>query len=105
MGIAERYIVEEHYAHLKNAGFFKDLVDFMTSGPVVKMIIFGEDVVNGVRKLLSATDPKEAAVGTIRSDFAISKDKNICHASDSIESAEREVSLWMKDPMKNFQKA
>ena len=74
--------------------FFKDLVDFMTSGPVVVQVLEGEGAIAKNRELMGATNPKEADAGTIRADFASSIDANAVHGSDSPESAEREVSYF-----------
>ncbi len=71
--------------------FFKDLVDFMTSGPVVVMVLEGENAVLKNRELMGATNPKEAAPGTIRADFAESIDANAVHGSDSLENAKNEI--------------
>ncbi len=74
--------------------FYEGLVSYITSGPVVKMQISGEEAVPVMRKLMGATNPKEAAPGTIRGDFGLSLDANIIHGSDSPESAERELSIF-----------
>src|SRR5690606_241963 len=81
---------EGFYAEHKERPFFKDLVDFMTSGPVVVQVLEGEDAIAKNRELMGATNPKEAAPGTIRADFAESIDANAVHGSDSPASAERE---------------
>jgi len=95
MGVVERKALEEHYSHLKDKPFFGGLVEYMTSGPVVKMVVFGHGVVKGVRDMLGETDPRKAAAGTIRGDLANCVGRNVCHASDSVESAEKEARLWM----------
>ncbi|MBI4757126.1 MAG: nucleoside-diphosphate kinase [Betaproteobacteria bacterium] len=74
--------------------FFNDLVEFMTSGPVMVQVLEGEDAVAKNRQLMGATDPKEAAPGTIRADFADSKQNNVVHGADSREAAERELSFF-----------
>lgn len=89
-------ILEEHYSALKGKGFFPKLVEYMLSGPVVAMVWEGKDVVAVGRKMLGATNPLESAPGTIRGDFAIEVGRNICHGSDSVESANREIGLWFK---------
>lgn len=94
-GVATRDILEKHYAHIKDKPFFPKLADFMTSGPLVKMIIAGEDVVGGVRKIIGKTDPLEAPMGSIRGDLACNVGRNLVHASDCEESAEKEMDLWM----------
>ncbi|HEY8570122.1 nucleoside-diphosphate kinase [Microbulbifer sp.] len=85
---------EGFYAEHKERPFFKDLVDFMTSGPVVVQVLEGENAVKANRDLMGATNPKEAEAGTIRADFADSIDANAVHGSDSTTSAEREVSYF-----------
>ncbi len=82
------------YAEHKERGFFKDLVSFMTSGPVVVMVLEGENAIAKNRELMGATNPKEAAAGTIRADFAESIDANAVHGSDSETSAAREISYF-----------
>lgn len=74
--------------------FFGELVEFMTSGPVVVMVLEGKDAVAANRALMGATDPKEAAAGTIRADFAQSIDANAVHGSDSLENAEKEIAFF-----------
>nr|WP_298410532.1 nucleoside-diphosphate kinase [uncultured Halomonas sp.] len=85
---------EGFYAEHKERGFFNDLVGFMTSGPVMIQVLEGDDAIAKNRDLMGATNPKEAAPGTIRADFAESIDANAAHGSDSPESAEREVSYF-----------
>ena len=88
---------EGFYAEHKERPFFADLVAFMTSGPVVVQVLEGEGAVLKNRELMGATNPKEAAAGTIRADFAQSIDENAVHGSDSAESAAREISYFFKD--------
>ncbi|OAG32591.1 nucleoside-diphosphate kinase [Nematocida displodere] len=95
-GVATKEILENHYAHIKDKPFFPSLVEFMTSGPVVKMVVMGHDVVNGMRRLLGQTNPREADIGTIRGDLANCMGRNLCHASDSVENAQKEVALWVE---------
>lgn len=85
------------YAEHKERGFFKDLVSFMTSGPVVVMVLEGENAIAKNRELMGATNPKEAAAGTIRADFAESIDANAVHGSDSEASAKREISYFFAE--------
>jgi len=82
------------YAVHSERPFFKDLVEFMISGPVVVMVLEGEDAVAKNRKLMGATNPKEAEAGTIRADFADSIDANAVHGSDSLENAEIEINFF-----------
>lgn len=85
------------YAEHKERPFYKDLVAFMTSGPVVVQVLEGENAVLLNRELMGATNPKEAAPGTLRADFAESIDQNAVHGSDSTESAAREVAYFFSD--------
>jgi len=85
------------YAEHKERPFFKDLIEFMTSGPVMVQVLEGEDAVMLNRKLMGATNPAEAEAGTIRADYANSIDANAVHGSDSTTSAAREVSYFFND--------
>ncbi len=85
------------YAEHKERPFFKDLVSFMTSGPVVVQVLEGENAIITNRDLMGATNPKEAAAGTIRADFAETIDANAVHGSDSAESAAREIAYFFAD--------
>lgn len=85
---------EGFYAEHKERGFFKDLVAFMTSGPVIVQALEGENAVALHRELMGATDPKKADAGTIRADFASSIDENAVHGSDSAASAAREIAYF-----------
>ena len=85
------------YAEHKERPFFKDLVSFMTSGPVIVQVLEGEDAVAKNRDLMGATNPKDAEAGTIRADFAQTIDENAVHGSDSTESAAREVAYFFAD--------
>jgi nucleoside-diphosphate kinase len=84
-------ILREHYSHLVDKPFFPNIVQFMTSGPVIGMIVEGEDVVNGMRTLMGPTKWFEALPGTIRGDFAHNTTENLIHGSDSVENAEIEI--------------
>lgn len=88
---------EGFYAEHKERPFFKDLVGFMTSGPVVVQVLEGENAIAANRDLMGATNPKEAEAGTIRADFADTIDANAVHGSDSAESAEREIAYFFQD--------
>jgi nucleoside-diphosphate kinase len=85
---------EGFYAVHKERPFFKDLVDFMTSGPVIIQVLEGEDAIQKNRDLMGATDPRKAAKGTIRADFAQSIDANAVHGSDSPQSASTEIAYF-----------
>lgn len=88
---------QEFYAVHKERPFFKDLVEFMTSGPVVVLVLEGENAVRKNRDLMGATNPQEAKVGTIRRDFAENIDANAVHGSDSLENAKIEIEFFFKD--------
>jgi nucleoside-diphosphate kinase len=90
-------LAEKHYSEHKGKPFFADLVNFITSGPVVAMVLEGENVIPIVRTMMGATDPQDAAPGTIRGDLALTIDENIIHGSDSLESAKREIGLFFKE--------
>jgi nucleoside-diphosphate kinase len=90
----EESLAKKHYAEHSEKPFFGELVDFITSGPVVAMVVEGPEAVKGMRALMGATNPLEAAPGTIRGDFATAITHNIVHGSDSPESAEREINLF-----------
>ena len=83
--------VREHYAHLADKPFFSDLVAFMTSGPVVKMIVSGLGAIGKMRTIMGATNPLDAAPGTIRGDFAVDVNSNIIHGSDGPDTAAIEI--------------
>ncbi len=87
-------LAREHYAEHAEKPFFQALVDYITSGPVVAMVVEGKEAVKVVRTLVGATNPVEASPGTIRGDFGMDIGRNVVHASDSLESAEREISLF-----------
>ena len=88
---------EKHYEDLKSKPFFAGLVEFITSGPVCAMVWKGPNAVRIGRLLVGATNPAEAAVGTVRGDLAADISRNIVHASDAVESANHEIALWFKD--------
>jgi nucleoside-diphosphate kinase len=89
-----RKLAEEHYAEHREKPFFEELVEFITATPVVAMRIEGEGAIAVTRRLMGATNPAEAAPGTIRGDLALSLPDNLVHGSDSPESAERELKLF-----------
>ena len=95
MNISEE-LAGKHYAEHKEKPFFGELVSYITSAPVVAMVWQSDDCVTLVRKLCGATKPSEAAPGTIRGDFCLHTAFNVIHASDSDESAEREINLFFK---------
>ena len=85
---------EANYAEHKGTPFYDGLISYITSGPVVKMVVSGEGAVAKVRTLMGATNPADAAPGTIRGDFGLIMDENVIHGSDSPESAEREIGIF-----------
>lgn len=89
-----RALAEKHYEEHKSRPFFGELVDFITSGPLVALAINGENAVKVVRTMMGTTNPADAAPGTIRGDFALSISHNIVHGSDSTTSAERELTIF-----------
>ena len=89
-------LAKKHYAEHSEKPFFNDLVDFITSGPVVAMEVDGEDAVSEIRRIMGATNPSDAEPGTIRADLATKLEENVVHGSDSEESAERERSLFFE---------
>jgi nucleoside-diphosphate kinase len=90
----EESLAKKHYAEHTEKPFFGELVSFITSGPVVAMVVEGPDAVVGMRGIMGATNPLEAVPGSIRGDFASFITENIVHGSDSPESAEREINLF-----------
>ncbi|MBN1539873.1 MAG: nucleoside-diphosphate kinase [Candidatus Thermoplasmatota archaeon] len=91
-----REMAIEHYEEHMNKPFFYDLVEFITSGPVVAMVLEGENAVDGIRGMMGMTDPKASASGTLRGDFGINLSRNVVHGSDSPASAEREISIFFR---------
>eukprot|EP00744_Colponema_vietnamica_P000275 GILI01000491.1.p2 GENE.GILI01000491.1~~GILI01000491.1.p2 ORF type:complete len:163 (+),score=63.40 GILI01000491.1:40-489(+) len=91
-----RELLEQHYADLSSKPFFGGLITYMLSGPVVAMVWEGRNVVASGRKMLGETRPAESTPGSIRGDFCVDVGRNIIHGSDSVASAEKEISLWFK---------
>lgn len=87
----------EHYGHLKEKSFFGDLMKFMMQTPVIAMVLEGYDIIEVVRVIVGATNPRAADAGTIRSDLSMNVPSNIIHASDSLESAAVEIKRFFKD--------
>lgn len=98
-------LLKKHYSDLSEKPFFPKLVKYMLSGPVVCMVWEGKGVVATGRKMLGETNPLNSAPGTIRGDFCIDVGRNICHGSDSVESAKKEIALWFKPEEVNEWKA
>lgn len=96
---------EKHYAEHKERPFFGELVEFITSGPVFAMVWEGENVISMARQMMGATNPAEAAPGTIRGDYGVQVGMNIIHGSDSPESAEREINIFFtEDELNEYEK-
>jgi nucleoside-diphosphate kinase len=89
-------LAEKHYAEHVGKPFYKRLINYITSGPVIAMVLQGDNTVVGMRKLMGSTMPTDAEVGTLRADFAQTMEFNVIHGSDSVESAKREIDLYFK---------
>ncbi len=90
----DRATAEEHYGEHKERPFFGELVDFLTGGPLVALVVEGPNAVAGVRRLMGVTNPVEATPGSIRGDYALEIGQNLVHGSDSVESAQREIGIF-----------
>ena len=90
----DRELAEKHYAEHAEKPFFGELVEFITSGPLIALVLEGHEAVKAARQIIGATNPLEAATGSIRGDFALEVGQNMVHGSDSNESAAREVDLF-----------
>jgi nucleoside-diphosphate kinase len=93
----ERGLAEQHYEEHREKPFFDELLEFITSAPTLALVLEGESAVAVVRVTMGATNPAEAAPGTIRGDLALAMPNNLVHGSDSKESAAREIALWFSD--------
>jgi nucleoside-diphosphate kinase len=93
----DRELAGRHYAEHAEKAFFGELVDFITSAPTLALVLEGESVIEVVRTTIGATNPVDAAPGTIRGDLALAMPDNLVHGSDSSESAQREIALWFPD--------
>ena len=93
----DRRLGETHYAEHREKPFFGELVEFITSGPTLALVVEGEGAIATLRQTVGATNPADAEPGSIRGDLALSMPDNLVHASDSAESAQREISLWFSD--------
>ena len=91
MMMLDEPILREHYAHIADKPFFPEIVTYMTSGPVLAMIVEGDNAVKGMRIIMGATKFEEATAGTIRGDYACCTSENLIHGSDSVENAEIEI--------------
>lgn len=92
-----RELAEKHYAEHSEKSFFGDLVDYITSSPVIAIVFEGKNAVSIVRTLVGATNPAEALPGTIRGDYGLETGRNVIHASDSNQSADREIALFFNE--------
>jgi nucleoside-diphosphate kinase len=90
-------LADQHYADHVEKPFYPPLKEFMTGGPLVALVLSGDDAIEVIRTMIGATDGRKAAAGTIRGDFALSNRENLVHASDSPESAKRELALWFPE--------
>jgi len=90
----DKVLAQRHYAVHKDKAFFNDLVEFITSGPIIAAVFEGEKAIESIRQTMGATDPVKASPGSIRGDFGLDVQQNLVHGSDSAESAEREISLF-----------
>ena len=90
----DRATAEEHYAEHKERPFFGELVEFITGGPLVALVVEGPNAVSGVRRIMGVTNPTEATPGSIRGDYALEIGQNLVHGSDSPESATREIGIF-----------
>jgi nucleoside-diphosphate kinase len=93
----DRGLAERHYAEHTEKPFFGELVEFITSAPTLALVLEGESAVSVVRTTMGATNPVDAAPGTVRGDLALAMPDNLVHGSDSPDSAEREIALWFSD--------
>lgn len=97
--VVDRQLAKRHYAEHEGKPFFGDLVEFITGGPLVAMVLEGHEAVAAARQVIGATNPLEAAPGSIRGDHGLEVQTNLVHGSDSDESAEREVALFFGDEL------
>jgi nucleoside-diphosphate kinase len=94
---ADRATVEQHYGEHRGKGFFEDVVNYLTSGPIVAMAVQGTNAVKAIRTMMGATNPLEATPGTVRGDLALTIDDNLTHSSSDPEAAARELELWFPE--------
>jgi nucleoside-diphosphate kinase len=93
----DEQLATRHYAEHEGKPFFGELVEFITSGPIVAMVLEGDEAIIAARQVIGATNPLEATAGSIRGDFAIAVGQNMVHGSDSVESGQREAELFFPD--------
>tara|TARA_B100000131_G_C17935349_1_gene540065 strand:- start:50 stop:499 length:450 start_codon:yes stop_codon:yes gene_type:complete len=99
--LADRKLAEEHYSEHVGKPFFEDLISYITSSPIIAMVLEGNNAVHVARQTIGATDPKEASPGTIRGDYGIDLGRNLVHGSDGIESAKREINIFFSSEQIN----
>ena len=105
MQALQPYVLKKHYEHHKDKKFYKDLISYMSSIPSILVVLEGKDVINVVRKMIGSTLGRDAEPGTIRGDYSVSNQANLVHASDSSETAEKEIKRFFKeDEIYNYQK-
>jgi nucleoside-diphosphate kinase len=92
-----RQLASQHYAEHEGKGFYEELVSFITSGPLVALVLEGESAIMAARQVIGATNPIEATTGSIRGDYAVAVGQNMVHGSDAPESAAREIGLFFPD--------
>lgn len=90
----DKALAQRHYAVHQGKAFFNDLVDFITSGPIIAAVFEGEKAIEAIRQAMGATDPLKASPGSIRGDFGLDIQQNLVHGSDSVENAEKEISIF-----------
>ncbi len=97
MQTVDKQQADQHYAEHVEKGWYPELREFITSGPLIALILSGDQGIDVVRSIVGATDGRKAAPGTVRGDFSLSNQENLIHASDSPESAAREIALWFPE--------
>ncbi|HVE25206.1 MAG TPA: nucleoside-diphosphate kinase [Sporichthya sp.] len=97
MQTVDKQLADQHYAEHVEKGWYPELREFITSGPLVALILSGDEAITVVRGIVGATDGRKAAPGTVRGDYSLSNQENLIHASDSPESAAREIALWFPE--------
>ncbi len=93
----DKQLADQHYAEHVEKGWYPELREFITSGPLVALILSGDEAITVIRGVVGATDGRKAAPGTVRGDYSLSNQENLIHASDSAESAAREIALWFPE--------
>ena len=93
----DKQLADQHYAEHVEKGWYPELREFITSGPLVAMILSGDEAITVIRSIVGATDGRKAAPGTVRGDYSLSNQENLIHASDGPESAAREIALWFPE--------